>query len=206
MRANQNIAIVSDRVVLVPYRKEHVPKYNEWMQDPELQEQTASEPLTLDEEYAMQRTWAEDDDKLTFIILARLPADEGELTDEALRALPMAGDVNLFFKGKEGDEDFEVEVEIMIAEKEFRRQHLAHTAASLMLAYATHAPPSDHSPLPVRNQMRFVARISQKNDASIALFRKLGFFITKTVEVFEEVEMRYMKSGFWEHGEIREYL
>ena len=53
--------------------------------------------------------------ELTFIIFARLPPDEGELTDEALRALPMVGDVNLFFKGKEGEEDFEVEVEIMIA-------------------------------------------------------------------------------------------
>lgn len=44
-----------------------------------------------------------------------MPPDDGELTDEALRALPMAGDVNLFFKGKQEDEDFEVEVEIMIA-------------------------------------------------------------------------------------------
>ena len=75
-----------------------------------------------------------------------------------------------------------------------------------MLAYATHAPPSDHSPLPVRDQTRFVARISQANKASIALFRKLGFFVTKTVEVFQEVEMRYMKSGFWEHGDVREYI
>ena len=32
------------------------------MQDPELQEQTASEPLTLEEEYDMQRKWAEDED------------------------------------------------------------------------------------------------------------------------------------------------
>lgn len=75
-----------------------------------------------------------------------------------------------------------------------------------MLAYAMHAPPTDHSPLPVRKQTNFVARISQTNDASIALFHRLGFFVTKTVEVFREVEMRYLKSGFWEHGETREYL
>ncbi|VDC03221.1 unnamed protein product [Peniophora sp. CBMAI 1063] len=205
MLANQNIAIVSDRVVLVPYRKEHVAKYHEWMQDPELQEQTASEPLTLEEEYDMQRRWAEDDDKLTFIILARLPPDEGELSDAALRALPMVGDVNLFFKGKEGDEEFEVEVEVMIAEKAYRRQHLAHRAISLTLAYALHAPPSTHSPLPIRDQRRFVARISEKNEASIRLFRKLCFFETRRVEVFGEVEMRYMASGFWEAGDVREF-
>lgn len=32
------------------------------MQDPVLQAQTASEPLTLDEEYEMQQSWRDDDD------------------------------------------------------------------------------------------------------------------------------------------------
>lgn len=41
------------------------------MQSEELLAQTASEPLSLEEEYDMQRKWREDDDKCTFILLAR---------------------------------------------------------------------------------------------------------------------------------------
>jgi hypothetical protein len=48
-----------------------VDTYHGWMADPALQAATASEPLTLEEEYAMQRTWLEDEDKCTFIVLDR---------------------------------------------------------------------------------------------------------------------------------------
>ena len=37
---------------------------------------------------------------------------------------------------------------------------------------------------------KLVARIGESNSASIALFAKLGFVVTKRVKVFEEVEMR----------------
>lgn len=40
----------------------HAPQYNAWMQDPFLQEATASEPLTLQEEYEMQASWWADED------------------------------------------------------------------------------------------------------------------------------------------------
>jgi hypothetical protein len=60
MRDNYNLVIRGQQVVLVPYRREHVELYHSWMQDPVLQELTASEPLTLAEEYAMQQSWADD--------------------------------------------------------------------------------------------------------------------------------------------------
>ena len=80
MKVNETTVLVGAKVVLVPYRPEHVPvcvcflfqirpenrehtnlfifsvqKYHEWMCNEELRQLTASEPLTLEEEYAMQR-------------------------------------------------------------------------------------------------------------------------------------------------------
>jgi hypothetical protein len=37
MRLNVNTVVTGQRVVLVPYRPEHVPLYHKWMQSPELQ-------------------------------------------------------------------------------------------------------------------------------------------------------------------------
>lgn len=51
---------IGNKVILVPYRKAHVAKYHQWMANPFLQEMTASEPLSLEEEYEMQASWKED--------------------------------------------------------------------------------------------------------------------------------------------------
>ena len=56
--------------------------------------------------------------ELTFIVLARTlePTPSGvEITNEDIIALPMIGDVNLFFKNSREDPEFEVECEVMIA-------------------------------------------------------------------------------------------
>ncbi|THH00353.1 hypothetical protein EW026_g2184 [Hermanssonia centrifuga] len=119
MRANENVMIVDDEIVLVPYREEHVAKYHEWMSSEELRELTASEPLSLEEEYDMQKKWQIDEDKLTFIICAyQKPAHEttaGRLHVQEQSQLTMIGDVNLFLKGAPDEDEFEVEIEIMIA-------------------------------------------------------------------------------------------
>ncbi|KAJ8689575.1 hypothetical protein PTI98_012466 [Pleurotus ostreatus] len=198
------------------------------MQNEELRELTASEPLSLEEEFSMQEKWQIDEDKLTFIILApnHPPAtakDDDDarlnligLSDPRLESMLMIGDVNLFLKGgrrdnrEDGDveDDFEAEVEIMIAEPDWRRKGLAIEALQLMLGYATTGSPSgafpppsepepqdtshrlSESPLPIPPRS-LVTRISESNTPSIKLFQKLGFVITKRVEVFREVEMRY---------------
>ena len=43
-------------------------RYHDWMQSPELLEQTASERLTLDQEYEMQQSWFQDENSnFTFL-------------------------------------------------------------------------------------------------------------------------------------------
>jgi hypothetical protein len=52
----------------------------------------------------------------------------------------------------------------------------------------------DNSPLRIPPSC-LLTRISEVNIPSIRLFEKLGFTVTKRVEVFREVEMRYLSSG-----------
>ncbi|KXZ56741.1 hypothetical protein GPECTOR_1g668 [Gonium pectorale] len=154
MRLNSDTTLLGTSVVLVPYKEEHVPRYHEWMQDPGLQESTASEPLTLEEEYEMQRSWAEDEDKLTFIVLDRsLPDTPGTGSHGGA----MAGDVNLFFTLDEDEGGRQAaEIEVMIAEKGSRRKGLAKEALRLLMAYASRE----------LHVLRYVSKIHEVNDAS----------------------------------------
>jgi hypothetical protein len=80
--------------------------------------QTASEPLSLEEEHAMQRSWLEDDNKCTFIVLdsSRLPTDRTATQEEEIAA--MIGDVNIFLN--DADDAHVGEIEVMIAETHAR--------------------------------------------------------------------------------------
>ncbi|SPO20693.1 related to N-acetyltransferase [Ustilago trichophora] len=166
MRINRNTVLVGHKVILVPYRKQHVPRYHEWMKDPLIQEQTASEPLSLDEEYEMQQSWAVDEDKLTFIILARPDGDDAGPADatsvpDLISRCKMVGDVNIFFNEVHDDDDndeddteqaapatkeqeqrsvFDAECEIMIAERSYRRKGIAREALQMMFSFVTTTP------------------------------------------------------------------
>lgn len=83
MKENEFVVLIGTNVILVPYEDYHVPKYHNWMQDPELQTLTASERLSLQEEYSMQRSWREDADKCTFIVLDREKFDASKSTKQS---------------------------------------------------------------------------------------------------------------------------
>ncbi|ORY22124.1 GNAT domain-domain-containing protein [Naematelia encephala] len=184
MRLNESTVIHGDRVILVPYRTEHVPTYHQWMQSLELLELTASEPLSLDEEFEMQRKWHLDEDKLTFIILERpmhLPTSCHPILSPAeLRESRMVGDVNMFLPNGLAEDG---ECEIMIASPQDRRKGFAREALLLFLSYAIKT-----LSIPPRN---LIARIGNTNSPSIRLFSQLGFGLVRIVKVWDEVEMRW---------------
>lgn len=85
------------------------------MQDPWLLEMTASEPLSLDEERANQKSWRDDPTKCTFIILsqARLVSSSDTVTTdgtglEARECRAMVGDVNFFLNDRENARNCEI--------------------------------------------------------------------------------------------------
>ena len=50
MKENADLILVTEKVQLVPYREEHVEKYNSWMASEALLGGTASERLSMEEE------------------------------------------------------------------------------------------------------------------------------------------------------------
>lgn len=170
------LSLVGERVILVPYMKEHVPKYHAWMQDPGILQATASEPLTLDQEYEMQLSWSQDILKHTFIVL-----DKDLIVGDFVHGQPytqaMVGDVNIFMNDL--DDSHIAEIEIMIAESKSRGKGLAKESVLLMMAFA----------VKTFGILIFHAKIGESNDASLNLFQKLEFKKTSYSEIFKEVTL-----------------
>ncbi|KAJ2708450.1 N-acetyltransferase 9 [Coemansia spiralis] len=148
------------------------------MKSPFLQEMTGSEPLTIDEEYAMQQSWRADSDKCTFIVLAKdgqtAPGDY-DVGDNS----QMIGDVNFFLNNT--DNPHEAELEVMLAEASASGKGVATEVLALMMHYAVHD-------IGVTD---FVVRIKETNSASIHVFTsKLGFVETERSRAFKEVTLR----------------
>lgn len=184
-------------ILLLPYRRSFVPTYHAWMADPYLLASTSSERLTEAEELAAQRAWLDDPQKCTFIVFD-LVAHEGGGSSSSSAALGhgtqgMLGDANLFLlDGTSFAEDYfggvpcgsgsggAAEVMVMVAEPAYRRRGYAQRAVAALLWYGATA-------LGLR---RFVAKISEDNAASLALFtQKLGFREARRVAAFQEVHL-----------------
>ncbi|XP_021724522.1 N-acetyltransferase 9-like protein isoform X2 [Chenopodium quinoa] len=167
------VSLEGEKVILVPYMKEHVPNYHQWMQDPHLLFATGSEPLTLDQEYEMQLSWSQDPLKRTFIVLDKQMI-EGEFVLGQPHIQAMVGDVNIYMNDPE--DPLFAEIEIMIAEPKSRGKGLGKEAVMMMMAFAVENV-GIHT---------FRAKIGESNQASLLLFRKLGFQDSSFSEAFKE--------------------
>ncbi|OCK84114.1 hypothetical protein K432DRAFT_289553 [Lepidopterella palustris CBS 459.81] len=214
-----NPAVLTSKILLVPYSEHHVPTYHKWMQDEELQKATASEPLTLDQEYAMQSSWRQDADKLTFIACTAPPylysaAQDVEISAEHDAPAHMFGDVNLFlYSDEEQEGDPAVadacsvvgEIEIMIALKHLQGNgngksillaflwYIILSLPKLMAEYASrHTGPAAKSP--VLKYLR--VRIDTENVRSVRLFESVGFQkVSEHPNYFGELELRWAVEG-----------
>ncbi|KAJ1564288.1 N-acetyltransferase 9, partial [Nowakowskiella sp. JEL0078] len=166
MKNNDNIVILGQKVNLIPYLVEHVPPYHEWMKSPLLQELTASELLTLEEEYEMQKSWHMDENKLTFIVLS--PTYLKNRVGRSACFGGMIGDVNLFFSSPPPTPPFPSlpELEIMIAEESLHRTGAGLEACTHMMQYA----------ITELGVVGFRAKIGNTNIKSLRMFAlKFGF-------------------------------
>ncbi|KAK2648518.1 hypothetical protein Ddye_016007 [Dipteronia dyeriana] len=170
------VSLEGEKLILVPYMKEHVPEYHHWMQDPLLLQATASEPLTLDQEYEMHLSWCQDPLKQTFIVLDKALV-EGKFVHRDPHVEAMVGDVNIYMNDLDNPQL--AEVEIMIAEPKSRGKGLAKESVLMMMAYAV-----ENFGIQV-----FHAKIGESNGASLSLFRKLGFEDVSHSEIFKEVTL-----------------
>lgn len=205
------------------------------MQDADLQAATASEPLSMTEEYDMQRSWRTDNDKLTFIVCqSREPESTSQTVQGGRDDSPerMIGDINLFLFEPEDDDDEEHnsnspsnalvgEIELMIARKDLHRQgygraallsftaYILDTWAHITAEYSNGA--GDQTPRPLQ-YLR--VKINQSNARSIALFQSIGFVQTAAgANYFGEVELRWQPSRSeletrkgWEASQQLEYV
>jgi RimJ/RimL family protein N-acetyltransferase len=196
MRLNLDTTLTSPAlpsIRLVPYTADHVFQYHTWMEDEDLRAATGSERLSAAQEAAMQAAWAQDGDKLTFIILdacALADAERAGVPRRQAELAAMVGDVNLFMQAASSDgEDGGApitplamgEVEIMVAAPAARGKGMGAAAVRLLLTYAR-----AHLGL-----ARVVAKVGRTNMTSLALFTsRLGFVVVKEVAVFDEVHLR----------------
>lgn len=183
----------------------------------EIQEATASEPLSIEEEYAMQRSWRQDADKLTFIACRPIATDSSaNLSPESDSASNMIGDINLFLRvddGDDGDASPEIigEIELMIAEKANQRRGFGKAALLAFMRYITERQgeilgefvsgldETIKGKVRAKGELKFEClsvKIGQTNEKSLKLFEGLRFVkVSEEPSYFGEFELRRVDLG-----------
>ncbi|KAL1319571.1 hypothetical protein HN51_071826 [Arachis hypogaea] len=180
-RGKGSVSLEGQKVILVPYMESHVPKYHSWMQDPSLLQATASESLSLDQEYHMQLSWSQDLNKDTFIVLDK-DLLLGNFSHGEPHVEAMVGDVNIFMNDL--DNPHMAEIEVMIAEPKSRGKGLGKESVLIMMAFSIES-------LGINV---FRVKIGESNEASLNLFKKLGFVQTSYSNIFREVTLEWQVS------------
>ncbi|KAI6248272.1 N-acetyltransferase 9-like protein [Erysiphe necator] len=196
MLLNEDIAISSSKILLVPYEARHVPIYHAWMKSEEIRLATASELLSLAEEHNMQKSWRNDRDKLTFIACKPSSQPVAKIIAGVQdSANLLIGDVNLFLFPDEKDPCGCVgELELMIASLEAQSQGYGRALILVFLYYIqTHldkilaeyqGDSKDNVHL-----LKLRAKIHYKNLKSIRLFESIGFLrVDTTPNYFGELD------------------
>ena len=143
---------------------------------------TGSEPLSMDEEISMQKSWHEDPEKCTFILLNRDRLKE----EGATELTAMVGDTNLYLSDSE-EEMGTAEAEIMIADASCRGLGLGWEGMLLMLRYGTER----------LALTKYVVKIKEENHPSLKMFSKIGFVEQSRSEVFKEVTLTWQADLEW---------
>ncbi|KAK9502763.1 hypothetical protein O3M35_011473 [Rhynocoris fuscipes] len=143
------------------------------MESEELRKQTASERLSLSQEYEMQQSWLMDANKCTFIVLDR---NLYEATGNEVES--MIGDANIYLSKNEENKIIG-EIGLMIAEKEFRGKGYGKEILLCLMNFG----------IKRLGINRFIAVISLDNKQSIAMFQKYSFLEESRSHVFNEVSL-----------------
>ncbi|KAK6453195.1 methionyl-tRNA synthetase [Trichoderma asperellum] len=180
-----------------------------------IQEATASEPMTLEEEYENQQSWRTSHDKLTFIVCEPLSGERRSDDERVITAKvddspdKMKGDVNFFlYLDDDDDEDgaeqrdgshtrLRGEIDVMIAGQQHRGKGTGEAAVRTILAYIRsnltgilqEYAQGENLDKDKIQLVGLMAKIKEDNTGSRGLFKKLGFRQEGEANYFGEVKM-----------------